>query len=111
MNKDMSRLEVVFALVLLLIIFKQIHINWVGYVSNWGRDIMRLSELPARDRAGILSVEYGPEDIRYFQFIRSQTPEDATILVPPEDQGQFGNYRFRYLLEYYFFPATDCAMW
>jgi hypothetical protein len=54
----------------------------------------------------VLSIEYREVDIEFFKFLRESIPEDDLLLIPTEEMGSMGRYRFRYLIEYHLFPRT-----
>jgi hypothetical protein len=103
--------------ILILAAGAQIAQNWKAYFSTWYPRIMRISSETARDRAGILSIEFSEGDIQFFQFLRTEVPEESTLIIP--SGGQYGAYRFKHRIEYYLFPRdivscqwpleTDCA--
>lgn len=78
----------------------QVGILLNSYVIPWGKSIYQVREAPAWQRSGLLTPWIGPDAVYYFDFLRQQTPPDATVVFAQDDF----LYGSRPMLQYFLFP-------
>ena len=97
-----SRARLALAIVLVLGIFAQMAFLLNDFILPWGWRVKQVWDQPRVVRSADMSL--GAQARRVINFVRSVTPEDATIILPPE--GEPGRFSLARSMQYFFFPRT-----
>jgi hypothetical protein len=94
------RLRLILIAVLTLGIVGQMAFLLDDFILPWGWRVKQVWDQPRIVRSADMSL--GAPATRVIKFVRSVTPEDATIVLPPE--GDPGRFALARSMQYFFFP-------